>query len=413
MKYFLKKRDGGQVMLLVVAIFLMLSLTMVLGMSGGVFRFQRVMADLLESRKTYFLAEAGVEDVSYRLSNGLPYNANGQILSIDGQSVSINTVTSGGRKIVTATSDWNGSQRVVEAKFTAGEGVAFYYGVQIGQGGFSIGNNSGINGSVYSNGSITGGNGSYITGTAVAVSSINNVDVGTSTTSDAWANSITGINVTGDLYCQTGSGNNKSCNTSKGIPVSVGYPLTDAEIQEWKDDAAAGGTFVGDKTISGAGNTLGPLKIQGNLIIDAFSSLTITGTIYVTGNITLGNDATIRLTSNYGVSGGIVMSDGIITLNNNVTLAGSGTTGSYLIMLSQSSASNAISIGNGNTTEVILYAQNGTIAMGNNANVRSLTAKTIALGNNTVLTYTQGLLDAVFNSGPSGGWQLDSWKETN
>lgn len=406
-----KKGESGQVVITVATLFFMLSLTMVLGMSGSVFRAQRVVADLVDSKKSFYLAEAGVEDVVYRVSHGMPYSVSGQTLTIDGETVTINTETVSGRKVITATSDWNDAQRSVEARLVAGEGVAFYYGVQIGQGGFTIGNGSGINGSVYSNGSITGGNGSYITGTAVAVGSINNVDVGTATSSDAWANSISNINVTGNLYCQTGSGNNKACNTSRGTPPVVGYPLTDEEINGWKADATAGGTYVGNRTISGASNTLGPIRIQGNLIINSFATLTVTGTIYVTGQITLGNDATIRLSSGYGESGGIIVADGKIQMGNNVTLQGSGTTGSYLIMLSLSTATDAVQIGNGNTTEVILYAPNGTIVMGNNANVRSLTAKTITLGNNTVLNYTQGLLDAVFNSGPSGGYQIDSWKE--
>jgi hypothetical protein len=402
-------KEKGQIVIIVTTLFMMLSLTMILGSSGTVFRGQRMVSDLLESRSTYFLAEAGVEDVSYRLSNGLPYATSGQILTMDGHSVSVDTETVNGRKIVTATSDWNGNQRTVETRLVAGDGVAFYYGVQIGQGGFSIGNNSGINGSVYSNGSITGGNGSYITGTAVAVGSITNVDVGTSTTSDAWANSITNINVTGVLYCQSGSGNNKSCNNSKGVPPTVGYPLTDEEINGWKNDALVGGVTTGDVTV-GTPTSLGPRKIVGNLIVN--STLTVTGTLWVTGTITVANGATIALSSGYGTSGGVVIADGTLSMVNNVNLRGSGTSNSYLIMLTTSNSSTAISIGNGNTTEVILYAPNGTIVMGNNANVRSLTARTISLGNNTILNYTQGLLDAVFNSGPSGGWQLDSWKET-
>ncbi|MEK7194325.1 MAG: hypothetical protein AAB660_01375 [Patescibacteria group bacterium] len=412
MKIFNKSLEKGQVVLAVVTLFLMVSLTMVLGVSGPVFRGQKSVSDLLESRQTYFLAEAGVEDVAYRLSHGVPYSANGQILSIDGHTVTIDTTTVSGKKVITATSDWNGNQRKIEAKLAAGDGVAFYYGVQIGQGGFTIGNNSGINGSVYSNGNISGGNGSYITGTAVAVGEIDNVDVGRATTSDAWAREIESISATGNLYCQTGAGNNKPCNTSKGIPPAVGYPISSQEITDWQNDALVGGTFVGTKTISTSGS-LGPLKIQGNLQISDGKTLTVTGTLWVTGSIILGNDAAIRLTAGYGTSGGVVLTDGKIQMGNNVTLAGSGTAGSFLIMLSQSSAPDAIQIGNGNTTEVILYAQNGAIIMGNNANVRSLTAKTITLGNNTILTYTQGLLDAVFNSGPSGGYQLSSWLETN
>ncbi|MHB1330475.1 MAG: hypothetical protein ACYCY6_00695 [Minisyncoccota bacterium] len=405
-----KNLEEGQVMILITILFLMVSLTMVLGFSGPVFRSQRSTSDLLESKKSYYLAEAGVEDVAYRLSNGLDYSTDGQILSIDNHSVSVNTETVNGRKVVTATSDWNGSQKSIEARLAAGDGVAFYYGVQIGQGGFSIGNNAGINGSVYSNGNITGGNGSFITGSAVAVGSINNVDVGTGTTSDAWASQINNLSVSGDLYCQSGTGNNKSCDTSRGAPATQGFPIQEEEINGWKADASLGGTYTGNRIIN-SNISLGPLKIDGDLIISGTYTLTVTGTIWVTGDIVLSNSATIRLSGGYAESGGVVVSDGPISLGNSVFLLGSGQSSSHLLLVSLDNSS-AINMGNSNAVEVILYAPNGTISVGNNASLKSITAKTIALGNGIILNYSQGLLDSVFSSGPTGGFQLDSWKET-
>lgn len=405
-----KNLEKGQVMIIVTMLFLMVSLTMVLGFSGPVFRGQRTVTELLDSRKSYFLAEAGMEDVMYRVSHGRPYDTEGETLTIDGSTVTTVTDTTGGRRLITSSADWNGSIRNTEALLIAGDGVAFYYGVQIGQGGFTIGNNSGINGSIYSNGTITGSNGSYITGSAVAVTSIDNVNVGTVSTSNAWAPTVSNINVTGVLYCNTGTGNNKSCDTSRGIPETQEFPVSSEEILDWKADAAVN-TYVGNMVISGTENTLGPINIQGDLTLQSGSSLTVTGTIWVTGNIILDGDASMSLSSGYGYSGGIIMADGTVTLGNGAGLFGSGSTGSYVMLISLSDSASSITMANNAAISVILYAPNGTIVMGNNANVRALTAKTINLGNNTVLTYTQGLLDAVFDSGPSGGWQLDSWKE--
>lgn len=403
--------ERGQALLLAVLFFLALSLTMVLGLSGPVFRNQRAVTDLLNGQKSYYLLEAGLEDVAYRLAHGKAYSTTGQLLSIGGYSVSADTSTVSGKKVIDATATWDGDVRKAEVTLVAGDGVTFYYGVQIGQGGFSIGNNSGINGSVYSNGSIFGTNGSYITGDAVAVGTINNLRVGTSGTGNAWANTLTTVTVSstnGKAYCQTGSGNNLACDTSKGVPATQGFPISDTDIQGWKNDATAGGTFVGTKTINSA-TSLGPLKIQGDLTVN--NTLTVTGTLWITGNVTISNGATIKLSTDYGDSGGIVLNDGTITMGNNVSLLGSGTSGSYLLLTSLSNSTSAMTVGNGNTTEVILFAPNGTINFGNNADVKAMTAKTISLGNNTILNYTTGFLDAVFNSGPTGGFNIYTWKE--
>lgn len=400
----------GQALILAVLFFLALSMTMILGLSGPVVRNQRSITDLTDSRRSYYLLEAGTEDVAYRLAHGKPYQTSGQTFNIDGYTVTTDTATVNGRKVLTSTANWNGNIRKDEMELVAGDGVAFYYGVQIGQGGFSLGNNSAINGSVYSNGSVIGTNGSYVTGDVVAVGTISNLRIGTSGVGNAWSNVLTNstLNATATAYCQSGSGNNLPCNTSKGVPPVQGFPITDQDIQGWKDDASAGGTYVGDKTIN-TSTSLGPLKIQGNLTVN--STLTVTGTLWVTGNITLNNNSTIKVSSAYGTSGGIVLNDGTVWMGNGVSLLGSGTTGSYLLLCSLSTSSSAMTVGNGNNTQVILFAPNGTINFGNNASVKAMTAKTISLGNNTILNYTTGFLDAVFNSGPTGGFNIYTWKE--
>jgi hypothetical protein len=130
----------------------------------------------------------------------------------------------------------------------------------------------------------------------------------------------------------------------------------------------------------------------------------------VEGNVTVSNNATVRLSASYGTSEGVIVSDGIINIENNAEFAGSGSTGSYLMVLSTSSSSSAITLSN-NGGAVILYAANGTVNLANNAGAKALNGKQINLNNNAVIVYDSGLVNSNFVNGPSGGWGITSWKE--
>ncbi|MFZ2048731.1 MAG: hypothetical protein WAV25_00275 [Minisyncoccia bacterium] len=349
----------------------------------------------VNSQQAFQIAEAGIEYYRWHLSHAPGdfkdgtnstgpyvknfYDKDNNLLGT--YTLTITPAAGGGsvtiKSVGTSNADPN-AKRIIVSKISTGTGVTFHYGVQSGIGGFIMGGNSTVNGNVYSNGDIIGGNGSSITGNANAVGTITNVTTGTS---------------------QTGV-----------LPQDM--PVTQAEIDGWKLDAATT-TFVGNKTISGSNNNLGPMKIQGNLIINGNATLTVTGTLYVTGTITLGNNVTVNLSSNYGGTGGIVIADGTIELGNDVNLSGSGASGSYLMFISLSTSSLAIDMGNGNAATVMLYAPNGTINVKNNASLRALSAKTINLGNNVDLNYVTGIIDTTFSSGPSGGWSVDSWQEVS
>jgi hypothetical protein len=247
--------------------------------------------------------------------------------------------------------------------------------------------------------------------------SISNMRVGTAGTGDAWAHSITGSTVTGTVYCQSGSGNNKACNTSQGDPAVLDMPVSDQSILDWETDAAAGGTLSGNQTIS-TPTTLGPKKISGNLTIN--STLTIANTLWVTGNLTV--NGTVKLASSFGATSGIVIVDGLISTANNVIFQDSGTLGSYIMLLTTSdcdesnaaapcSGHNSAEVRN-NSDIIIINAQNGTVSFANNATVKEVAGKTIRLQNNVGITYGSGLINVGFTSGPAGSWQISSWKET-
>lgn len=413
------KYQNGQAMIIATIFFLVVSLTIIFGLTGPLVRETRSISDLQASRSSYFLSESGIEDVVYRLKNGLDVSGGSEILTLNGQTATTEIIDENGGKTIKTTGDWNDHIRKVQTRLIPGIGVAFNYGVQTGAGGFTLNNNSGVNGNVYSNGNITGAPGAYITGSAFAAGTlIHRVTIGSGVIGDAWAQNVTNSTVRGKLFCQTGTGNNKPCDTSKANPAVEEYPISDENINTWKDEALAGGVFNGTKTIYDTTESLGPLKINGNLVVENNATLTITGTLWVTGNITLSNNVVVKLVSTYGSASGVILSDGKISVSNNAIFEGSGTTGSSIMILTTSDCptggscggSPAINVSN-NAGTVILNAQNGTISFSNNAGAKAATAKTIALQNNAVITYDSGLINTNFASGPGGGWDIRSWKE--
>ncbi len=240
---------------------------------------------------------------------------------------------------------------------------------------------------------------------------IDGITVGTGTVGNAYANNIKNSTIRGTNYCQTGSGNNKTCNTTLADPVSVDMPISDQNIIDWKAAAEAGGVINGNYSLDSSNGTIGPKKISGDLSVQNNATLTISGTLWVTGNINIDNNATVRLASGYGSAEGLIIADGTVTIGNNVTFLGSGTTGSYVTILTTSSSTSAINLQN-NAGAVILYAANGTVNVSNNAGAKSITAYNIVLSNNATITYDSGLANANFSSGPSGSYNILSWKET-
>lgn len=248
---------------------------------------------------------------------------------------------------------------------------------------------------------------------------IYNLRVGTSGMGDAKAHEINDSNITGNLYCQIGSSNNKPCNTSQADPTPIPYPVSEANIDDWKSEAESDNVIINNNVaLSDGSSSMGPTKIVGNLTIDNNYTLTITGTIWVTGNINLSNNVVVRLSPGYGASSGTIVSDGRVSLSNNVIFQGSGQPGSYVMLLTTSDCPNnpscsgapAIDIGN-NAGTVLLNAQQGTIQFSNNAGAKEATANLISLDNNATVTYETGLADVNFSSGPSGGFDVVSWKE--
>lgn len=573
MKFINKNTKAGFAVLTSVIFFLFISLAITSGLVSPTAREIKIVKDLSHSKQSDALSESGLEDAYYRLKSGKTIGTS-ESLTLNGHTAITSIIDAYNEKIVTALGDVFSKQRKNEMILNAGTGVSFSYGVQVGTGGITMGNNSVINGSVYANGTITGSG--QITGTALSANSpavaadqvnettpptydvvfgnangtqdfaqsfqvsidgqvnkvdlyirkvstpgnltirivnnssgnpgttiiasgtlsaslvstnygwvsvpfssnpdlytgntywliidgvtnssryyqigghnnsyangagkigqfngtwnnttpsgidalfrlylggvtglISGINVGSGGVGDAFAHTVNNSTIAGNLYCQSGSGNNKSCNTSQPAPAQIPMPVSDQNILDWKADAEAGGIHTGNYTLNSSSGSLGPRKITGNLTVDNNAQLTVTGTVWVQGNIIISNNAVVGLDSSYGSSDGVIVADGTVLISNNANFTGSGTPGSYLMMLSTSTSSSAITLNN-NGGAVILYAANGTVNLSNNAGAKALNGKYINLSNNAVVVYESGLVNSNFTNGPSGGWDIKSWKE--
>lgn len=239
---------------------------------------------------------------------------------------------------------------------------------------------------------------------------ISGIDIGDNGVGIAHAHTVNSSTVEGVKYCQS-TNNSPACDTSRPDPVQVPMPISEQNILDWKDEALTGGTYTGNYIVDDTSASLGPKKINGNLIVTNNANLTITGTVWVTGDITISNNAIVQLHSSYLSSDAVMINDGIVDVSNNAVFYGSGTVGSYIMILSTSSSSSAITLGN-NAGAIVLYAANGTVNVSNNAGAKGINGYYIHLNNNAVITYESGLMDSNFVGGPSGSWNISQWKET-
>ena len=246
----------------------------------------------------------------------------------------------------------------------------------------------------------------------------NQLRVGTNGTGTAQAHTVNYTQAPGLIYCQSGTGNNKSC-TAQADPPYIAYPVSDANITKWKQDAEAGGIYSGTYNTPGYGtSSLGPKEITGNLNVTGSHTLYVTGTLWVKGNVTVSGAARIVLDASYGNSSGVVVSDGWLDLEGSGQLNGNGQSASYVLFTTTSNcdasfcAHNAIDI-SGAAGSVILNAQNGTISFSGSASAKEAVGYKMILTGATTVNYQSGLANLNFSSGPTGGWNIESWQETD
>lgn len=275
----------------------------------------------------------------------------------------------------------------------------------------------------------------------------NTIENVTTTSSKAFAQNIIGgsfgndvrtyamsnCTITGNAWYTT----NDNCAISGGSttpyagepdPAPLAFPISDANIQQWKDDALAGGTCVqpqcdanGDYHPTASSTvSIGPKKITRDMLLDNNQTVIITGTVWVVGNIDISNGGLIKCAASYGSQSCVIVTDGWIHIQNNGEFQGSGQSGSYLMLLttlagcnggtqqSQCTHHNAGMDLHNNARGAIFYAEESMIYLHNGVTVTELVGNKIHLSQNAILIYEQGLVNASFSSGPAGGWKIKS-----
>lgn len=249
-------------------------------------------------------------------------------------------------------------------------------------------------------------------------SQYNQLRIGTSGIGNASAQTIDYVNAPGTLYCQSGTGNNKSCNTTQAVPSPAAWPVSDGNIEAWQEEALLGGTSSSVSVAGSSTQSIGPKKINGNLTVGGSGILDVTGTLWVTGNVVVNGSGILRLSSAYGSSSGVIIVDGTVTIAGSAPVSGSGTAGSYILIISLSDCPISSSCGgtkaidiSGSAGAVVLVAQNGTVSFSGSARAKQATGRSITLSGSTTVTYESGLANMNFSSGPSGSWNIETWKE--
>lgn len=220
-------------------------------------------------------------------------------------------------------------------------------------------------------------------------------------------------------------------------PGPKAFTITDAIINDWKNDATAGGVYSGScpYTLNNTATVTidTPLEIDCDVNMDNNSVLIINAPLWIKGNLTVKNNSAIVLASTYGTNSGVIVVDvpgststkGTVLLNQNVAICGSAgynagtkkchpsTNGSYLMILSTYSGSGkAIDISN-NADGAILYAPYGTVDVENGVALKEVSAYKLKLEEKASVTYETGLQSVNFSNGPGGAWKplQHMWRE--
>lgn len=223
------------------------------------------------------------------------------------------------------------------------------------------------------------------------------------------ANTIQNFTIQKDAYYKTivNSTVQGVSNPGSNDPPPKIFPLSDANVSDWKQQAESSGVQTGD--ITNCVTIFESKKYIGNVTFDSHCTITVKSPIWITGNFTINNNNTLKLDSSYGTTSGVIVVDGQVTLGSSNQLKGTGASSSILMVLSnydsRTNGISAIKITN-TANSGVFYASKGIVEPGNSNTYKELTAWQIKLTNNAIINYETGLSSTLFTSGPTGGYTL-------
>jgi hypothetical protein len=424
----------GHIILLAL-VFAGIFMTVSTALIGYVTSYGRAERLTVAATSALTLAEGGLDLAAYKLNQNPSYTGetdtaigNGTVtISVTG----IDTRT----KRVTVTAAVPNSQnptalKILKANIGLNNSIiSFHYGIQAGNGGFTLNNTSTITGNVFASGPVIGSNTNNIYGSVVS-SGPNGLVYGVHATGSIYAHTIGGTSqhtvVDGDAYytVKTNTTVNGTSHPNSPDEEPVSLPISDAQIEEWKAIAEAGGTITacnaqGEYIVSST-TSIGPKKIACDLVIKSTSGvLTVTGHLWVTGDISTQTGPTIRIDPALGSQNVAIIADnpadptgsGIISVGQSTVFQNSGSQGSFIFLVSQNRSAEeggstvAVNLAQG-ASAMVAYAAHGLLTLAQSVSVKEATGYKIVLSNSANVSYDTGLPSTVFQSGPGGSWNF-------
>jgi len=405
--------------------------------------------DLTDSLKAYYAAQSGIDELMLRLRSHHNFGDTWDMqYQFESGAVFYATISGDlNTKIATSTGVFQDFTRQIEVKVASSSSKAsFLFAVQSGEGGFEFERNTqvkGMNdqpGNVYSNGDILGENwssgtiGSRILGDAWAVGKISGLagddTGGVYIAGNAQANELIRCKVAGNAQSPVSP---TDCSSEGDFNIGDApqvMPTESLDISFWKQQAEAsiwsGDCIIDSKAepsdCSDEEKQLGPVKIEGNLIISSNSDITLKGTVWVEGDLAINSNTDIHIHESLGSEGVVVVVDypsdrlgrGKIETESNVEFFQTSSGGPVVFVSTNTEdnclSSPAISVAS-NTSTVVFSAPDGCIFFRSNSFVRGALAKKIHLSGNSIIEYDPRLATVILKTG-LGGWAVTSFKET-
>jgi len=465
------KSKQGFAAILIIFILGMVSIAVASGLILTGYNESQMARSGASGTSAYYVANSGVEDAIYKLNTLSGYAASSTVtyalpVATGNASVTVKPVAGNTKQ---RTIDSIGTMGPYASRLHAlventSVKPGFEFAIQGGTNGVEI-NNSKIDGDVFSNGYIRGNqaaikNGAckdtgtglaWITGSASAVDTIGKIDTndtGPCIMQDAIAAHLTECYVFGTRTSpntvSTNCGGSVSPPVDSPAPTPAPMPLSDSDIQSIKSYLKNKGTTFSDdadltdiddciidgtshaKNCGGITNTIGNIIITGNLVVNSNNILSISGPVWVKGSITFNSHVSVSITA---TTGQIVITDQSLTSSSNTAFDHNGN--AYLLFISTypvnpsttptptpipgpSSAfcdTPAITISS-NTENVLFFAPSGCALINSNAKFKgSLVAEKVKITNNSEVTYDPNLVNAVFSTSQTGGWQIASFSQ--
>lgn len=387
------------------------------------------------------IADAGVSKALYCMRNGDPAKCDGyaggdfvgetDVSFGSGTYTSVLTGVSRERLLTVIATDAAGNKRKVQVEIThnpAGERLQWDFALYADHGGLNLaGQSQVLDGPINSDSNVECGNGAEIFDNvyvSVAGGRIFNCQM----YADAYADNIINTNMHyNDIYYSqaiTGTSNIGISYPNSPTPTEVDLPSV--ELGKWHNSAAAGGTLEGDHTPAN-GSHLGPVKINGDLILEEGRSITVDGPIWVTGNIQMDQNSGFYLNENFDRNSTVILADsetdtstfGKINIENGAEISGSSDERSFIVMISTNTSTSytspAMSIANGAGGSLFL-APYGAVRVINNAGATTVAGYRVYVDQNAIIDFNSAYTnptDVILAENTVSDWHLrpGTWRE--